>query len=80
MVGRISRLVWSAFDRIDYAVVAFRLAMVDWLHGPEPPTDADRRRERDRERLREAFPWLYPDQRSKGRPQLTPRTCKGEKP
>jgi hypothetical protein len=54
------RLAWAALDRIEYAVWAARLRVADWLHGPEPPTEADQIRGRDRDRLHKAFPNLDP--------------------
>jgi hypothetical protein len=44
--------MWQAVDRIDYAVFATRLMIVDRLYGPDPATEADRERERERERLK----------------------------
>ena len=35
-------------DRVEYAVFAARLAMADWLYGPELLTEADLERERRR--------------------------------
>jgi hypothetical protein len=43
-------------DRVDYLITSARLRVLDWICGPEPPTAADRQRERDRDRLRKAFP------------------------
>jgi hypothetical protein len=42
VLARIRRLGEQAVDRFEYAVFAARLKMVDWLYGPEPPTEADR--------------------------------------
>ena len=44
VLARIRRLGEQAVDRFEYAVFAARLKMVDWLYGPEPPTEADRDR------------------------------------
>jgi hypothetical protein len=43
--------MWQAVDRIDYAVFATRLTIVDWCTD-DPVTEADRERERERERLK----------------------------
>ena len=50
---------WSwAFERIEYAVMSVRLAILDWICGPEPTTSADRQREADKDRLQCAlFGW-----------------------
>jgi hypothetical protein len=55
VLSGIWRVAWWVVDRIEYAGYAMRFAMFDWLHGPEPPTGADRKRERDRKRLRKRF-------------------------
>ena len=48
---------WSwAVDRIEYAAMSVRLAILDWICGPEPITSADRQREADKDRLQRAFP------------------------
>jgi hypothetical protein len=44
VLARIRRLGEQAVDRCEYAVFSGRLKMVDWLYGPEPPTEADRDR------------------------------------
>jgi hypothetical protein len=49
--------VWTWItDRIDYLVTSVRLAIVDKICGPEPPTEADRQREAQKEELHRAFP------------------------
>jgi hypothetical protein len=48
VLARIRSLGEQAVDRFEYAVFAARLKMVDWLYGPEPPTEADREWERER--------------------------------
>jgi hypothetical protein len=58
MLGAVRRLKWRLMDRVDYALISARLWIIDRFLGPEPPTDADRKREGDRERLRKAFPKL----------------------
>jgi len=45
-----------ALDRLDYLITYARLRVLDWVYGPEPPTPADELRERERDRLRKAFP------------------------
>jgi hypothetical protein len=49
-------LVSRALDHLDYVITYARLRILDWMYGPEPPTPADKQRERDHERLRKAFP------------------------
>jgi hypothetical protein len=54
---RVSARFWSwAIDGIGYAVTSVRLAILDWICGPEPPTAADQRREEEHARLQRAFP------------------------
>jgi hypothetical protein len=48
---------WRIADRLDFAFTYSRLAVLDWLF-PMPRTLADEVRDRDRERLRRAFPFL----------------------
>jgi hypothetical protein len=55
------RLFSRAFDRLDYLVTYTRLRVLDWICGPEPATPADEQRERDRDRLRKAFPKVDTD-------------------
>jgi hypothetical protein len=47
------RLVWEALDRATSAVTQARLWLLDLIHGPEPPTPADEKREVERY-------WLLP--------------------
>jgi hypothetical protein len=55
---------WSwAVDRIEYAVMSVRLAILDWICGPEPTTSADRQREADKDRLEGAFPAIDLDRK-----------------
>ena len=58
MTSRLIRLFWEAADRVDYAVTLARCWAVDRVWGPEPPTPADKQREAEHERLREAFPMI----------------------
>jgi hypothetical protein len=55
---RLRRLFWRVADALDYLVTLVRLRMLDALAGPLPETPADR--QRDRERLRRAFPEIEP--------------------
>jgi hypothetical protein len=55
-------LSW-AIDGIGYAVTSVRLAILDWISGPEPPTPADRQREAERERLQRALPAIDLDRK-----------------
>jgi hypothetical protein len=50
------RLVSLALDRLDYLITSTRLRVLDKIWGPEPLTSADESRERERDRLRKAFP------------------------
>lgn len=45
-----------AIDRVAYALTLARLWLFDLIHGPEPMTPADERREAENARLRKAFP------------------------
>jgi hypothetical protein len=47
--------------------MSVRLAILDWISGPEPTTSADRQREADKNRLQRAFPAIDLDR--KGPPQ-----------
>jgi hypothetical protein len=59
---------WSwAVDRIGYAVMSVRLAILDWICGPEPTTSADRQREADKDRLQGAFPAIDLDRKRRKR-------------
>jgi hypothetical protein len=55
------RLVSRALDDLDYVFTFMSLRTLDWICGPEPPMPADEQRERDRDRLREAFPKVDKD-------------------
>lgn len=50
-------------DRIEYAATSVRLAILDWICGPEPTTAADRQREAEKDRLQRAFPAINIDQK-----------------
>ncbi len=52
-----------AIDGIGYAVTSVRLAILDWISGPEPPTPADRQREAEHEQLHRAFPKIDIDRK-----------------
>jgi len=55
---------WSwVVDRIEYAAMSVRLAILDWISGPEPTTSADRQREADKNRLQRAFPAIDLDRK-----------------
>jgi hypothetical protein len=59
---------WSwVVDRIEYAVMSVRLAILDWICGPEPTTSADRQREADKDRLQRAFPTIDLDRKGRNR-------------
>ena len=58
--GWLRKLFWRAADQLDYVVTLARLRILDALAGPLPETPADRQRQRDRERLRRAFPEIEP--------------------
>jgi hypothetical protein len=64
--AKLARLFWEALDRVAYALTFARLWLFDVIHGPEPPTSADEKREADRERLREASPRALPEGRDRG--------------
>jgi hypothetical protein len=55
-------LSW-AIDGIGYAVTSVRLAILDWISGPEPPTPADRQREAEHEQLHRTFPEIDIDRK-----------------
>jgi hypothetical protein len=57
----ISRFWWWIVDRIEYAATSVRLAILDWICGPEPTTAADRQREAEKDRLQRAFPAINID-------------------
>lgn len=56
-----AKLFWQVIDRFEYAVTSMRLAIVDRVYGPDPPTQADRQREAEKERLQRAFPAINID-------------------
>lgn len=59
---------WSwAVDRIEDAVMSVRLAILDWICGPEPTTSADRQRDADKDRLQDAFPAIDLDRQGRKR-------------
>jgi hypothetical protein len=49
------RLFWEALDRLAYAVMDARLWLFELMHGPDPLTSADQKRELDSEGLQRAF-------------------------
>ena len=54
------RLFWRVADHLDYLLTVARLRTLDALAGPLPETPADRKWERDREKMRRAFPEIEP--------------------
>jgi len=62
-MGAVPRLWYWIADRLEYAVTSVRLAILDKICGPEPPTEADEIRERRRERLQKTFPEIDIDRR-----------------
>jgi hypothetical protein len=54
--------LWAAVDRAEYLVTLARLSLLDWL-APLPETPVDRAIREEGERLRRAFPGLFPDDR-----------------
>jgi hypothetical protein len=58
LTSRLARLFWEALDRADYAVTLVRCWAVDHVYGPEPLTAADKQREAEHGRLRQAFPMI----------------------
>jgi hypothetical protein len=58
--GPLRRLFWRVADQLDYLVTLALLRILDKLAGPLPETPADRQRQRDRERIRRAFPEIEP--------------------
>jgi hypothetical protein len=68
MITLCMRRIWSwVADRIEYVAMSIRLAIVDKVCGPEPPTDADQQREAEYERLQRAFPSLETDRKGQKR-------------
>jgi hypothetical protein len=45
----LGRLFWRVLDRFEYWVMHTRLRIVDAVCGPEPETEADQQRRRDRD-------------------------------
>jgi hypothetical protein len=45
--AQLSRLFWEVLDRLAYAVMDARLSLFELMHGAEPPTSADEKREDD---------------------------------
>jgi hypothetical protein len=68
MLDGLFRFRRYALDRANYFVTLARLRVLDWLAGPEPETEADKKREAERERLRKAFPRVNFDHK----PQTVP--------
>jgi hypothetical protein len=58
--GPLRRLVWRPLDQVDYWLTLAWLRIPDALAGPFPETPADRLRQRDRERIKRAFPEIAP--------------------
>ena len=58
--GRMARLFWRASDGVDYLLTLVRLRVLDAICGPEPKTPADQLRQREKERLEQAFPNIEP--------------------
>jgi hypothetical protein len=57
----------SAIERTEYVITSVRMAIVDKLYGPEPPTLADRQRDAEHERLQRAFPSFEIDRKGEKR-------------
>jgi hypothetical protein len=51
---------WRVADKVDYLVTLARLRILEVVCGPAPETPANQWRERDRERLKRAFPEIEP--------------------
>jgi hypothetical protein len=49
--AQLTGLFWELLDHLAYAVMDARLWLFDLMHGPEPPTPADEKREADRKGL-----------------------------
>jgi hypothetical protein len=59
--GPLGRLFWRVADDLDYLVTALKLRILDALAGPLPETRVPiSSGERDRERLKRAFPAIEP--------------------
>ena len=46
--AKLAQLFVEALDRVAYALTFARLWLFDLIHGPEPPTPADEKRQADR--------------------------------
>jgi hypothetical protein len=55
MLGVIRHCWWWVIDRVDYLITTVRLAILDRFLGPEPPINADLKREQNVHRLQRAF-------------------------
>jgi hypothetical protein len=53
-------LFWRVAAALDYLWTLATLRILDGLAGPLPETPADQQRDRDRKRLRRAFPEIEP--------------------
>jgi hypothetical protein len=71
MLRLLARVCHGALDHADYFVTLARLRVLDWFAGPEPETEADLRRQAERERLHKAFPKVDFD-------DPTPRRCRSD--
>jgi hypothetical protein len=58
--GPLRRLRRRVIDNLDYGLTLAWLRILDALAGPEPETQADRHRKRDRKRMERAFPKIEP--------------------
>jgi hypothetical protein len=58
--GPLRRLFWRVGDQLDYLLRLAELRTLDALAGPLPVTPADRQRQRDREKIKKAFPEMEP--------------------
>jgi hypothetical protein len=66
--GALGLSAWLRFaDRIEYAAISARLAVLDWICGPEPATAADRQREAEKDLLQRAFPAIDLDRKGPNR-------------
>ena len=45
--AQLVRLFWEALDRLAYTVMDARLSLFELMHGSEPPTSADEKRQAD---------------------------------
>jgi hypothetical protein len=43
--AKLAQLFWEALDRVAYALTFARLSLFDVIHRPEPPTQADEKRQ-----------------------------------